>query len=105
MPREKLYQHGASVLSDEELLALIISTGTRTDQQSKSATVLAIELLTTFGSLRELASRDILDYTGQDGIGPAKSARLAASFELGRRHPRGARAAGATFRCSQKVLN
>lgn len=105
MPREKLYQHGSSVLSDAELLALIISTGTRTDSLSKSAMTLARELLQTFGSLRELASRDIWDYTGQDGIGPAKSARLAASFELGRRLARMPREAPTTFRCPQDVFD
>ena len=104
MPRERLSQHGTSVLTDVELLALIISTGTRLDRQSKSATTLARELLDTFGSLRELASRDMWDYTGQHGIGPAKSARLAASFELGRRLSRKPREAPTTFRSPQDVF-
>ena len=104
MPRERLSQHGTSVLTDIELLALIISTGTRLDRQSKSAATLARELLDTFGSLRELASRDMWDYTGQHGIGPAKSARLAASFELGRRLSTEPREAPSTFRSPQDVF-
>ena len=103
LPRERLHEHGIAVLTDAELLALIIGTGTRTDTSHKSPVRLGRELLTMYGSLRELASRDVRDYQGLDGIGPAKSARLAATFELGRRLARHPRPATPAFRCPQDV--
>ncbi|WP_455216867.1 UPF0758 domain-containing protein, partial [Kaarinaea lacus] len=47
-PREKLLQKGADALSDAELLAIFLRTGTR----GKTAVDLARDLLTRFGSLR-----------------------------------------------------
>ncbi|MFN3782134.1 MAG: UPF0758 domain-containing protein, partial [Candidatus Kapaibacteriota bacterium] len=52
-PRERLMKHGASALSDSELLAILISTGTK----NLSAVDLAKMLLDRFQSLRDLASR------------------------------------------------
>ena len=103
-PRERLFTHGSHALSDIELLALIISTGTHSEGKSKTAAELAREMLDSFGSLRELASRDMWDYTGHEGIGPAKSARLAASFELGRRLSRMSREATTSFRSPNDVF-
>jgi len=104
LPRERLNEHGISVLTDAELLALIIGTGTRTDSSRKGPVRLGKEFLATYGSLREMASRDERDYQGVDGIGPAKGARLAAAFELGRRLARHPRAATPAFRCPQDVF-
>jgi len=73
-PRERLYWKGPSALADAELLALQLGSGTR----DKSAVDIAREMLATYGSLADVASR-------QRGVGAVKAARLVAAFELGRR--------------------
>jgi DNA repair protein RadC len=85
-PREKLVQHGAQVLSDAELLALIIGSGTHTSDGPVSAVELGRALTRTFGgSLRGLARREESALTRVAGVGPAKAAKLLAAFEIGRR--------------------
>ena len=98
-PREKLFQHGAEVLSNAELLALLLGTGVR----RQSSLDVAQRLLDASSTLRELGSRGVRDFTRVDGIGPGKAARLAAAFELGRRLPRTPREAAASFRCPGDV--
>jgi DNA repair protein RadC len=73
------------VLSDSELLAAILGAGAHTARGSLSAVDLARMLLVRYTSLRELAASDVDDLTGLPGIGSARSAQLAAAFELGRR--------------------
>ena len=80
-PRERLLAHGASVLSDAELLAIFLRTGMR----GKSALDLARELITEHGSLARLAAADCKTLTSTAGIGPAKAAQLQAALELARR--------------------
>ncbi len=81
-PREKLLKQGAAALSDAELLAIFLRTGTR----GRSAVDLARELLARFGSLRALlgASRDA--FCQAPGLGDAKYAQLQAVLEMARRH-------------------
>jgi DNA repair protein RadC len=81
-PREKLLERGAAALSDAELLALLLGSGTR----GRSAVDLARSLIADFGSLRELLSADRMRWEGKVGIGPARYAALMASVELARRH-------------------
>ena len=80
-PRERLYWNGPAALADVELLALQLGSGTR----GRSAVDIAREVLATYGSLAEVASRDVAELAGLRGIGPVKAARLAAAFELTRR--------------------
>jgi DNA repair protein RadC len=81
-PRERLLRHGAAALSDAELLAIYLRVGTR----GKSAVDLARDLLLRFdGHLGELATASTERLARTPGIGPAKAAQLAASFELARR--------------------
>ncbi len=80
-PRERLYALGAEALADAELLALQLGTGS----PGRNAVDVARELLATYGSLGELASRDVAELAGQRSVGPARAARLAATFELTRR--------------------
>jgi DNA repair protein RadC len=80
-PRERLYWKGAEALADAELLALQLGSGA----QGKSAVDVAREMLATYGSLAELAGRDVAELARQRGVGPVKAARLAAAFELTRR--------------------
>lgn len=77
-PRERLIQHGPHVLSDPELVSILIGTGTR----GKSAITLARDILSE--GLHQL-SRKEWSTVRRHGIGDAKAARLAAALELGRR--------------------
>lgn len=81
-PREKMMQKGASALTDTELLAIIIGSGTQTE----SALDLAKHLfVSSHNSLRELGKFTIEDFTKIKGIGKARAVSLLATFELGRR--------------------
>ena len=81
-PRERLLACGAAALSDAELLAIFLRVGSR----GKSAVDLARELLAGFGgSLAQLAHATPPQLARQPGIGPAKSAQLAAVLKLARR--------------------
>lgn len=80
-PRERLAQHGAEALSQIELLALLIGTGTA----GRSGLDLARDLLATAGDLAGLARLDADSLARRPGLGAAKAARIAAALELGRR--------------------
>ena len=80
-PRERLVEHGATVLSDAELVAVLLRTG----RQGRGAVGAAHDLLRTAGGLVELARMEVAELTTRPGIGPAKAASLAAALELGRR--------------------
>ena len=84
-PREKLVQHGPDVLSDAELIAIIIGSGTRTKDGPVSAVQLGKALGRAYGSLHHLSRRPLKELTRTAGIGRAKAAKLAAAFEIGRR--------------------
>ena len=84
-PREKLFRSGAGTLTDAELIAVLLGTGTRTRQGHLSAVHLGQALLRAHGSLHRLAQRDLKELMRVMGIGPAKSAQLVAAFEMGRR--------------------
>ncbi|MCH4869605.1 DNA repair protein RadC [Pseudomonas sp. TMW22089] len=81
-PREKLLEHGASSLSDAELLAIFLRTGV----SGKSAVDLARHLLAEFGSLRALLEADLAGFCRQLGLGLAKFSQLQAVLEMSRRH-------------------
>lgn len=81
-PREKLLQKGADALTDAELLAIFLRTGT----PGKSAVDLARELLQEFGSLKSLLDADLQRFCECGGLGPAKYAQLQAVLEMARRH-------------------
>ena len=81
-PREKLIQKGASALSDAELLAIFLRTGTR----GRTAVDLARDLLNRFGNLRSLIEADLKEFCEGEGLGEAKYTQLQASTEMARRH-------------------
>lgn len=80
-PRERLLLHGARVLSDAELLAVVLRTGL----PGCNVIELSQRLLTKFGGLRGLLGADAHQLTGTQGLGPAKTAQLIAILELARR--------------------
>jgi DNA repair protein RadC len=81
-PREKLINKGKSALSDAELLAILIRSGTR----SESAVELARKVLDqASGSLVELSRMGCSDLMRFKGLGEAKALSIIAALELGRR--------------------
>ncbi|WP_404359162.1 DNA repair protein RadC [Methylotuvimicrobium sp. KM1] len=81
-PREKLLQKGSNALTDAELLAIFLRTGT----PGKSAVDLARDLLNDFGSLKALLDADLQRFCQSVGLGPAKYAQMQAVLEMARRH-------------------
>lgn len=80
-PRERLLEKGSESLSDSQLLAVILRTGT----QGISAQDLAKELMSRFGSFRSLSQASTEELSQFHGLGPAKIAQLKAAMEIGRR--------------------
>lgn len=79
-PRERLKQVGEENLSDKELLAIILKTGTK----DKNVTELAIDILKNY-KLSELKDISINKLTKIKGIGEVKAIELLATIELGKR--------------------
>ena len=81
-PREKLLKKGAGALSNSELLAILLRTGT----QGTSAIDLARKILKKFGTFRNMAHTDSRDWKDLKGLGGAKIAHIQAALEIGRRY-------------------
>ncbi len=81
-PREKLLLKGAAALSDAELLAIFLRTGTK----GLTAVDLARSLLESFGGLRPLLDASQKEFCMENGLGPAKYAQLQAVLEMAHRH-------------------
>ena len=80
-PREKLKLRGPAALSDGDLLAIILNTGIR----GETVTDMSQRLLAEHGGLRGLFRMEISELAAVRGLGDAKSVRLKAALELGRR--------------------
>ncbi len=80
-PREKLVASGPQHLSEAELIAILIRTGTH----RQTAVDIARDILSRVTDLHELAAMDHEELCRLNGIGPAKAIALNAAFELGRR--------------------
>jgi len=81
-PREKLLSRGSRALSDAELLAIFLRTGTR----GRSAIDVGRELVREYGSLRGILNAPQGELCAMKGVGPAKYAHLQAALEIGRRY-------------------
>ncbi len=81
-PREKLLFQGAETLTDAELLAIFLRTGTR----GVSAVEMAQNLLQEHGCLRNLLAADQAHFCESKGLGPAKYVQLQAVIEMSRRY-------------------
>lgn len=85
-PREKLLQKGRTALSDAELIAILISSGSR----EESAVSLSQRILASAeNNLNQLGKLTIKDLMQFKGIGEAKAITIAAALELGRRRRAG----------------
>lgn len=81
-PREKLVQKGKSILSDAELVAILIGSGSR----NESAVELSKRILASVNNnLNELGRLSIKQLKEFKGIGEAKAVTIAAALEMGRR--------------------
>jgi DNA repair protein RadC len=80
-PRERMYWNGPTALADAELLALQLGSGRR----GKNAVDVAREMLAAYGSLADVAGRELTELARMPGVGRAKAARLVSAFELTRR--------------------
>lgn len=80
-PRERLIRQGSHSLSNQELLAILLRTGTK----EESVLALANRVLFNFEKLHALKHATIEEIIGIKGIGEAKAVQLLAAIELGRR--------------------
>lgn len=80
-PRERLLAEGVGSLSNAELLAVLLRTGSK----DESVLTLANRILHQFDGLRLLKDATMEELTSISGVGIAKGSQLMAAFELGRR--------------------
>ncbi|MEK5487692.1 DNA repair protein RadC [Lysinibacillus sp. FSL M8-0355] len=80
-PRERLLRQGAESLSNQELLAILLRTGTK----EESVLALANRVLNVFERLHHLKHATIEEMVAIKGIGEVKAIQLLAAIELGRR--------------------
>lgn len=80
-PRERLLKHGPEVLSDAELIAIVLRSG----MPGENVVDMARGLLDAAGGLAGVARADPRALQRTKGLGPAKAAQIAAALELGRR--------------------
>lgn len=81
-PREKLLKKGAGALSNSELLAILLRTGTN----GNSAVELARQVLQKFGTFRNMVHADAQAWKEFKGLGSAKVVHIKAALEIGRRY-------------------
>ena len=80
-PQERLIALGASFLSDEELLAILLKTGTK----EYSVKVLAAKLLVAIGGIAKMHETNLIKLQNIKGIGRTKAVTIMAAIELARR--------------------
>lgn len=95
-PRERLARHGVTALSNRELLALLVGTG------SRETSVLELSESLLASGLRGLASRSLADLERERGLGRAKATRVLAAIELGARLASEGRGASPAFRTPEE---
>ena len=78
-PREKLALLGPGALSNAELMALFIASGSK----GRSAIDIGSELISKYGSMGALGAMPVAELAKEKGLGLAKASKLAAAFELG----------------------
>lgn len=80
-PREKLLLRGPQNLTDAELIAILLRTGTK----GKSVIAMAQEIISKENNLAQLAAKSSADLVKTSGVGKDKAATLLAAFEISRR--------------------
>jgi DNA repair protein RadC len=100
-PREKLTKYGAEVLSNAELLAILLRTGTK----NENAIDIAYKLLKQQDGIGFLLDSKAEELSSIHGIGPAKAAQLKAAVELGKRLSSQTYKKEIFIRCSKDAAN
>lgn len=99
-PREKMMAHGASSLSNAELLAILIGSGSAED----SAVELMRKVMDAYGNnLGMLGKATVDELCRYKGIGPAKAITILAASELGKRRAEEKPVERKQVRCSQDI--
>ena len=80
-PREKLFKYGEHSLSNAELIAILLGSGTR----GQNAVDLGRSIFIKFGSFGNMSHTDIKNWSEFKGLGKAKIAKIKAGLEIGRR--------------------
>jgi DNA repair protein RadC len=80
-PRERLHQFGAEILSNKELLAILLRIGSK----GENVLELSERILAETGGITGLARLSVHELEQVHGIGPAKAAQVKAALELGKR--------------------
>jgi DNA repair protein RadC len=101
-PREKLLLKGKAALSDAELIAILIGSGT---PKLTAVDVAKLILAAVNNDLNELARLSVKDLMKHKGIGEAKAITIVSALELGRRRKETAAAAKTQITCSTDIYN
>ena len=101
-PREKLMSKGRATLSDAELLAILIGSGTT---KLTAVDVGKLMLQGVGNDLNALARESVKQLCRHPGIGPAKAITVVAALELGRRRKETDAAPRTTITCSRDIYN
>ena len=80
-PRERLILQGAESLSNQELIAILLRTGTK----DESVLMLANRVLKSFDKIQDLKDATVEEITAVKGIGRAKAVQILAAAEMGKR--------------------
>ena len=100
-PRERLATYGARHLSNTELIAILLRTGSAGENVISQSS----RLLSRFDGLRGLGKATYADLCAERGISEAKSCQILAALELGRRFVSLAPEERATINCPEDVVN
>ncbi len=101
-PRERLFQQGPDVLTDTELLAILLVSGS--SKHGLTAMDCARMLLTKYSNLRNIAKISSAELFGIPGIGPGKASRVLSAFEMAKRTASQKKERGMVFSNSQDVF-
>ncbi|MGL5272856.1 MAG: RadC family protein [Phocaeicola sp.] len=101
-PREKMVLHGVGALSNAELLAILIGSGSRED----SAVALMRKVMNMYqNNLSNLSKTTIDELCNFKGIGPAKAITILAAVELGRRRKEEEPSERPVMRCAENIYS
>ena len=99
-PRERLLTHGSQMLTNAQLLAILLRVG----RPGSSAVKVGMDILDRFGGVAGLAQCGIEELCAIPGVGEAKAAQLKAALELGRRALAGPLTKGTKITCSRDLF-
>lgn len=100
-PREKAYYYGIQSLSNVELLAVLLSFGSK----NNSALDIGYEILKRYGSIQAIANLSIDELLSINGVSLAKGIRLSACFELIRRFEKEIKTTKTYIKSTDEVLD